>query len=112
MLLGAIDLSDCGNTLSWLQAWYFRHCDGEWEHGCGVEIGTIDNPGWGVDIDLRDTELEGLIIEPVEIERSDTDWMVFWVKDRKFSGRGGPSNLLEILETFRAIAGRRADPGE
>ena len=36
------------DELSWLQQWYSAHCDGEWEHGFGVTIATLDNPGWSV----------------------------------------------------------------
>ncbi len=43
-----------------LEAWYLARCDGEWEHSCGVEIGTIDNPGWWIKIDLAGTGLEGV----------------------------------------------------
>jgi len=34
------------NELKWLQQWYSEHCDGAWEHGFGITIETIDNPGW------------------------------------------------------------------
>ena len=34
------------NNLIWLLSWYHSQCDGDWEHGNGVKIGTIDNPGW------------------------------------------------------------------
>jgi Immunity protein 53 len=27
-----------------VEEWYSRQCNGEWEHGFGVEIATIDNP--------------------------------------------------------------------
>jgi hypothetical protein len=29
-----------------LQQWYLAQCDGDWEHEWGVQIGTLDNPGW------------------------------------------------------------------
>jgi len=38
-----------------LEDWYASVCDGDWEHTYGVKIGTLDNPGWTVDIDLRQT---------------------------------------------------------
>lgn len=28
-----------------LERGYRSQCDGDWEHGEGVEIGTLDNPG-------------------------------------------------------------------
>jgi hypothetical protein len=41
--------------LSILENWYSPQCNGHWEHGFGVRISTIDNPGWSADIDLHDT---------------------------------------------------------
>ncbi len=36
------------NTLTWIQKWYAKHCNGDWEHFYGVKIETVDNPGWSV----------------------------------------------------------------
>jgi hypothetical protein len=44
--------------LKWLQAWYSSQCNGDWEHGNGIRIASIDNPGWHVAINLNETELE------------------------------------------------------
>lgn len=53
------------DPLTWLQAWYATQCDGEWEHEHGVSIETLDNPGWFLKLDLRETSLDGLtFIEP------------------------------------------------
>ena len=38
------------SELEALQHWYESQCDGDWEHEFGVKIGTLDNPGWMVDI--------------------------------------------------------------
>ena len=32
------------STLTWLQAWYMSNCNGDWEHGYGVSVRTLDNP--------------------------------------------------------------------
>jgi hypothetical protein len=54
------------DDLSWLQRWYSAHCDGEWEHGFGVTIETLDNPGWSVKIDVEGTEL---VFTPLSLQR-------------------------------------------
>lgn len=94
------------NTLQELQRWYRSHCDGDWEHGFGVEIGTLDNPGWWVSIDLSDTELATRPF--TEIQRleheTDPDWIHCRVKDGKFEGQGGPFMLEEILRSVLAWA--------
>ena len=35
-----------------LQAWYAAQCNGKWEHTYGIAIGTLDNPGWSLSVDL------------------------------------------------------------
>lgn len=83
-----------------LQAWYADRCDGAWEHGYGVRIETIDNPGWHVRIDVRDTGLEIDDFVAVSITRSDEDWVLCEIKAGRFEGVGGAGNLVEILEVF------------
>jgi len=92
------------DTLTWIQNWYTRHCNGEWEQEHGIGISTLENPGWMVDINLTDTELAEASFEKFENERSEQDWIECWVEDQVFYGAGGTTNLGEILEVFRAWA--------
>ena len=91
------------DIISRLQKWYTRQCDGDWEHACGVEIRTLDNPGWRVRIDLAETELDGRSFEPIAYgleDNASADWYSLSVKDKKFEGAGDPSKLGFILRTF------------
>ncbi|MDP8910052.1 MAG: immunity 53 family protein, partial [Chloroflexota bacterium] len=54
-------------------------CDGDWEHSYGVEICTLDNPGWSVKVDLQGTELKAGAFQRNEVHRSEDDWCVTWV---------------------------------
>ncbi len=83
-----------------LQKWYFDHCNGEWEHQHGIRIGTIDNPGWSVEINLIGTRLENIIFKSIEIEKNEHDWLHCWVENKAFNAACGPSNLEEVLEIF------------
>ena len=80
---------------------YKSNCDGDWEHLYGVKIGTIDNPGWGVDIDLLDTLLQDKPFQKIQVDNGDDDWIVCLVKDNIFTGAGDPNKLEIILKTFR-----------
>ena len=101
------------DELSWLQQWYSAHCDGDWEHGFGVTIETLDNPGWSVKI-VEDTELASTPFEPVKTAVSDTNWVHCRVTEgkeralarpfppgRQFEGFGGALNLGDIIKIFR-----------
>jgi hypothetical protein len=85
----------------WLQEWYASQCNGEWEHGYGIHIDTIDNPGWRVKINLKNTSLENNNIPLKNLERNEDDWVQIWVKDSVFQAAGGAKNLFEILTIFQ-----------
>ena len=89
-----------------LQAWYASQCDQNWEHSFGVQIGTLDNPGWVVTIDLVGTALFNVSFEPGERGDSENgqDWLRLKSDGKVFTGAGGVENLEEILEAFLSWA--------
>ena len=94
--------------ISWLSDWYKSNCDGYWEHSYGINIGTLDNPGWRVDIDLVDTYLEEIQFESVHIYVDNLNWIHCSVVDGIFRGRGSIDKLEKILKIFREWAGINA----
>lgn len=93
------------NELDWLQRWYLSQCDGDWEHGYGLDIGTLDNPGWRLRINLVGTELEARPFERLEHHRGEHDWTVCWVEDNQFHAACGPLNLTKTVGIFRNWVG-------
>jgi hypothetical protein len=89
-------------TLLLLEKWYLAQCDGDWEHQYGIQIGTLDNPGWTLKVDLSGTEAEGRSLEPVQIKRTDSDWIHYQVETKQFQAFMGPRNLAEGIEAFLA----------
>jgi|SRR3989338_6605156 hypothetical protein len=92
------------NMLSWLMKWYESNCNGDWEHEYGVSIGTLDNPGWSITIDLIETSLEGYETEFLRVENSEKDWYDFRFHKNKFSAGGDPTKLEFLLKKFREVA--------
>ena len=96
------------NDIEWLQRWYASCCDGKWEHAYGVKIDTLDNPGWSLEIDLEETDLEGVpfaeIREGTFVETfPDPDlssWQHCKVENSKFIAFGGADDLEAIVLTF------------
>jgi hypothetical protein len=86
--------------LTRLSKWYHAQCNGEWEHGAGISIDTLDNPGWIVKINLRETNSEFKAFSEIIANNGDSDWLRCSVKDRKFVGAGDPSKLALILDHF------------
>ncbi len=92
------------DMIAWLIEWYKGNCDGDWEHYYGIKIGTLDNPGWSVDMDLVDTYLEDVQFNKVQIYVDDLNWIHCSVVDGIFRGRGSTDKLEEILKIFRQWA--------
>ena len=87
-------------SLTALERWYANRCEGEWEHSYGIHIETLDNPGWRLDIDLRGTNRDGGALDKIQIDRSDNDWIHYWVESAKFHIACGPANLSESIDIF------------
>ncbi|MGD0268373.1 MAG: immunity 53 family protein [Candidatus Sulfotelmatobacter sp.] len=87
-------------SLSALEKWYASQCNGEWEHGCGVRIDTLDNPGWHVQIQLQGTKKQEATLVPVKLTRSQDDWIFYWVEKQEFQITCGPENLSEAIDLF------------
>ncbi|WP_419905285.1 immunity 53 family protein [Kiloniella sp.] len=84
-----------------LQNWYASQCNEDWEHSYGVFICNIDNPGWSLKVELKDTYLYETKFEEIHIQRDDEDnWAVCKVEEGNFQGYGGPDNLEELLGIF------------
>ena len=88
------------SVLDDIQKWYASNCDGYWEHSFGVHIGTLDNPGWDVTVNLKDTNLENKPFEAFQYEASEERWIHCRVEEKKFRGFGDETKLEEILKVF------------
>lgn len=95
------------NPFGTLQEWYVAQCNGEWEHGHGIKISTIDNPGWSLKIDLEGTLQETKSFTSVDLTRDESDWIRCRIREGRFEGFGGPKNLEELVGLFLQWA--RAD---
>lgn len=98
-------------SLAWLQVWYRRQCNGDWEHEYGVKIETLDNPGWSVEINLNETDLSAATFTPIKIDVSEYDWLACSIENNSFRGAGDPSKLEIILDHFRRWAVSQSEIG-
>lgn len=99
------------SRLAEIAQWYISNCDGEWEHQYGLKIGTLDNPGWSVVINLDETNLNGKAFQRIEDHQSPDSWIVCWVEANTFHGVGDPARLEEILGIFLDWRNRRMRNG-
>jgi hypothetical protein len=87
-------------SLSALEKWYASQCNGEWEHGYGVRIETLDNPGWLVRLSLQGTKKQDAILARITQTRSQDDWISYWAEKQEFQIACGPENLSEAIDLF------------
>jgi hypothetical protein len=94
------------DLLAKLCEWYEEQCDGDWEHGSGVRIDTLDNPGWIVKINLIGTASENDVFDTVMFDEGKDNWLTCSKKGQDFQGAGDPSKLPTILEHFLRFVGK------
>lgn len=97
--MGSRDL----HPADFLATWYSSRCDGDWEHQYGVRIETLDNPGWALDVDLTGSPFETAVRPRSIVEHSEVDWIAVDIGGGVFRARGGPMNLVDLMEAFRAF---------
>ncbi len=90
--------------LEYLQYWYVSHCDGDWEHGFGIRITTLDNPGWLLTVNLEETELAGHVMEWLRLNESDSVWLHYMSDGRQFTAACGPRELGRAFAAFKWFA--------
>ena len=83
-----------------LQQWYYEQCDGEWEHNYGVSINTLDNPGWHVKIEVKDTFNHMPSSKYFNKETDENNWIACRFDGKTFEGNGDQFKHVMILSIF------------
>ena len=102
------------STVADLQEWYLAQCDEDWEHTYGISIGTLDNPGWSLTVDLTGTYLQSVNFAEhsygvgADGHATGNEWLVCKVEDGKFLGFCGPRKLEEMINVFLSWANQNA----
>lgn len=89
------------SNLKWLQEWYKKNCDGRWEHSYGIIIETLDNPGWHVKIELKETDYVDLQPNELSWDKGDNDWFKCSISNEIFDGCGDCMKLEMIMGIFK-----------
>lgn len=89
------------NTLNWLQEWYKSHCDGNWEHSNGIDIKTLDNPGWDISINIDDLGMRILDQDWILVEEDESNWYGYKIENGVCNASGDPSKLDFLILLFK-----------
>jgi hypothetical protein len=89
--------------LDWIQNWFQENCDGEWEQGSVIQITTLEDPGWEVEIDISTTSITNLELDWILNEVGTHDWYGVKIENQKFSASGDAGKLEFLLNLFREM---------
>uniref|UniRef100_UPI003570A95D Imm53 family immunity protein n=1 Tax=Streptomyces toxytricini TaxID=67369 RepID=UPI003570A95D len=73
-----------------------------------MKIATLDNPGWTVEIDLEETDLEGREYPRRDVNRSTQDWVWAWTAEKTFHAAAKCRRAGRRARTGPARPGRPA----
>lgn len=86
-----------------LSRWFASQCNEDWEHGFGIRIVTLDNPGWLVQVDLSGTDIEGCEPQRKQHNVIDGPWIDVSVSMNKFEATCSPFLLSEVIAEFISV---------
>jgi Immunity protein 53 len=89
------------DNLEWLEAWYQRQCNGEWEHRLGMQLQTLEDPGWHLTINLSGTSAANARPQRLSFDTPCGDWIDCSIGGERFEGQGDPRKLEQIIGVFR-----------
>lgn len=91
--------ADIGDPFHWIEQWYASHCDGVWERENGIEIRSLEKPGWLLRFDVGE---EAVAWKPVRWDVDDADrWLDAWLDDGVLNVACGPRALREAVALIR-----------
>jgi hypothetical protein len=91
------------SELARLQRWYLTQCGGDWEHQHGINIKTLDNPGWRLSIDISETPYSERPFDEIQFQGTEANqWYFCKVEGRKFEAACGPECLSKVIHLFLA----------
>ena len=85
--------------LDWVQRWFISNCNGDWEHGYGINMEYTKETGWYVYFNVNHTSMYDCKFDKKD-KKGKKKWLTFEVNENSFIGRGDSSKLEEILQTF------------
>jgi hypothetical protein len=87
--------------LEWLEDWYQRQCNGNWEHSQGMRLRSLDDPGWHLTINLTGTSAENAAPQKISLDTPTGDWITCSISAERFDGSGDTRRLEQIIGVFR-----------
>ncbi len=89
--------------LEWIQDWFKTNCDGSWEKAEVIQITTLDNPGWEVEIDISKTSIASMNLKWILNENGKQNWYGVKIENQKFTAAGDSGKLIFLLGLFRKM---------
>jgi hypothetical protein len=112
---------DLASTMKWVESWYGRQCNGDWEHQRGLKVDTLDNPGWMLKVDLQGTDLAAFSLPDRDLGSSGTGtdgrpvaprWFHSQIRGGQYVAAGSADRLVDLFIAFRTWAMKVVPPAD
>jgi hypothetical protein len=87
--------------LEWLDSWYRRQCNGDWEHRQGMRLQPLEKAGWHLTINLAGTSAVNARPQQLRLDTKGGGWLSCSIAGECFEGSGDPRKLEQIIGVFR-----------
>lgn len=98
------------NSLAILNQWLILNANGDWERSYGFNIIATSDPGWQIEIDLKDTCLEGVSFQLQEKEIGDMAYFRLSAAQDKLHIFSGVYGLEQAFAVFSEKISEYVDP--
>lgn len=89
-------------AFQFLQNWFHKQCNGDWEHKYGPQICTTHNrPGWVIEIDVNETSLANKKLETCKRADSLDNHYHCYVENSIYKAYSGLFGMSENLQYFQ-----------
>jgi hypothetical protein len=96
------------DVVTWLQEWFDKRSDDQWERAGRIKIETREGSGWLVDIDVSGTRMEyasiGVTRSGCSLQQNSPDPLNVRMENGHFKITCGPLHLKVALDLFRSFA--------
>ena len=89
------------DNLEWLEDWDQSQCNGVWEHKRGVNLESLEAPGWRLTIHLIGTSATNVRPQRLNLDTPCGEWINCSISGDRFQGSGDPRKLEQIIGVFR-----------
>ena len=93
------------DNIAWFEKWYANETYKNHGKKIEIKIETVENSGWKIYVDLKNTDFRRKDIEKEENYKTKYNWYKAEIKKNEFIGEGDFTKLSFLIRKFRTLIG-------